>query len=255
MKKRHLRDLYVRGTLHTMNDNTPNEEAVTVFLKKLNLAENEKAIRKANAARAVEMAAAEDPQSEIYLAVLGDAMDTPRENLVEHLISEPLSKKREAIELEIGAKDEWSKENYLQGLNDAWLDGMRERFHTDPDDKEARATFEAMKRFSDEVDVLVEGEAKALRRDYEHTPEEELREKAIKSLLKQRADIIWVDTYRKAELLMATRDEDNHRELYFEEVTDLDELETPTLLNLLKAYREMLVEPQEGKDSEETPSS
>lgn len=255
MKKRHLRDLYVRGTLHTIDDGTPGEEPVSVYLKKLNLNENEEAIRKANAARAVVIAAIEDPDSDLYKAALGDAAETDRANLIEYLISEPLSKARESAEAELGANPEWEDNDYLQGLNNAWMGGLNDKFHEDPEDEEAKKVFEALKRFADEVENVLEGEAKALRRDYEFVTEEELRGKAVKAFLKARSDLTWVDVYRKAELLLAVRNPEDPKERYFEELSEIDELETPVLLDLLRAYRDMTTDPQEGKDLPETPTS
>lgn len=245
MKKRHLRDLYVRGTIHTVDD---GEGGVTVYLKKLNLTENEEAIRRANAARSIIIAAQDDPESDLYKAALGEAHDSTRTDLIEYMISGPLADKRESVAAEVAARPEWSDNDYLQGLNDAWTGGLKDKYQENPEDEEVKPVFEALKRYGDEVDQLIEGEAIVLRRDMEMISDQELREKAVKSLLKDRADLTWVDAYRKAELLMAVRDPDNTQERYFEELSDLDDLETPVILDLLRAYREMTVEPQEGKD-------
>ena len=254
MKKRHLRDLYVRGAVHTVDDGS-GEEPVTVYLKKLNLTENEEAIRLANAARAGVLAAAEDPDSEAFMASLGEAAEIDRSELVEYLIAEPLSKKRDSIEAEIGANPEWNDNDYLQGLTDAWRGGAAEKFQENPEDEEPKAIFEALRRFSDDVEAVLEGEAEALRHDYDFVSDQDLQLKAAKSLLKARSDMVWVDVYRKAELMLAVRSPEDIKERYFDDLRDLDDLETPVLLDLLRAYREMVVDPQEGKASQETPTS
>lgn len=253
MKKRHLRDLYVRGTVHTIDDGDGEPESV--FLKKLNLNENEEAVRLANAERSSYIAASRDPSSQKYKDVLAEVYETDRDILVDYLIAEPLAKHRESVEAEISANPEWEKDNYLQGLHDAWNKGLRDKYHLDNEDEEASKVFAELRRFAEEVDTVIEGYSKSLKAEYDGMSDEELNPKATEQLLKNQADMAWVDCYRKAELLFAVRDVDDHKERLFESLADIDELETETFLNLLRAYREMNVEPQEGKDSPETPSS
>lgn len=252
MKKRHLRDLYVRGALHTVDD---GDGGVTVYLKKLNLNENEQAVRIGNAAKARTLAAAEDEESDLYQSILLDALEASRETLIGYLTAEPLSKRRESVEAEIADNPEWDKDGYLQGLTDAWNEGLREKFSEDPEDPDAKPVYDALKRYSDEVEAVMEGEAAALAREYEDAPDSELQRQAVKHLIKARSDMAWVDAYRKAELVFAIRDPDDHHVRYYRDIRDLEDLEIPVLLSLLTAYRELSVDPNEGKELEETPSS
>lgn len=252
VKKRHLRDLFVRGIVKTIDD---GQGGVTVYLKKLNLSENEQAVRKANAERAKVLAAAMDETSDLYQGVLGDAIEADRDTLLDYLIAEPLMRKRESIEAELSTQDQWAKDSYLQGLTDAWLNGLRDKFQEDPEDEDAKRVFDALTVYSNQIEELVEGESAALKRDYDDISDDELRTKVVKLLLKNRAELVWVDCYRKAELLYGVRDADAIHERYFETLEDVHGLETEVLLPLLKAYRELDVDPSEGKDSEETPTS
>lgn len=253
MKKRHLRDLYVKGTLHSVEDDTG--ESVDVYLKKLNTTENEEAVRRANAARATILAGAADNDSDIYLSALSDAMDATRETLVDYLIAEEAGKRRESVEAEISHNPEWSDNDLLQGLSDAWRGGLAEQYKEDPENPEAKSVFEKLKQFAEEVEAVMDGEIASLRRNWEEADIALLQRKAVDVLLKIKADLTWVEEYRKSELFLGVRDPDNIREQYFEDRRELDELETPVLLDLLRAYREFVTDPQEGKDSQGTPSS
>lgn len=254
MKNKHLSELFVRGTLHTITDEQ-GEGTATVFLKKLNLTESEKAVRKANAARAAIIADSRDPDSEAYGDTLADALETSREALVDFIIREDLAKARETAAAEIAAQPEWDDDNFLQGLNDLWADGLNDQFLEDQDDPEAKRVFEALQRFTNEVEAAVEGTAASLRLDYAEVSDKDLRDRAIKQLLKDRADLQWVDIYRKWELVLAVRHADDHKKKYFDKIEDLEDLEAEVLIGLLRAYRELSVEPAEGKDLPETPSS
>lgn len=254
MRKGHLRDLYVKGRVHKMIDEVNDVEA-ELFLKKLNTSENEQALRAANAARAVLLAAAADPTSDIYLATLGEAMDEDRDRLIDYLISEEVAKLRDSAEAEIGDKEEWSDDDYLQGLSDAWRNGLEDKWKADPEDPDAKRVFEALKKFAAEVSVRMEGELAHLRRNWEDVPDQELREKATTHLLKIRSDISWVEEFRKAELMIGCRLVEDHQKKYFDYRYELDDLETDVIIGLLRAYRELTTEPTEGKELQETPNS
>jgi hypothetical protein len=148
-----------------------------------------------------------------------------------------------------------SDENYLQSLGDAWRDGLNDRFQEDPEDDEAKRCFAEMKRFSDAVDELVEGHLEELRKEFEDVPRESLEKKALVQLLKNQADVEWAETYRNAQIYLATRFVDDTKKLYFDGVGDVKDLETATLLDLLVTYRSLTIDPTEGKGLEETPSS
>lgn len=257
MKKRHLRDLYVRGKLVTISDSpednpevegeTVDENAVQVYVKKLNMHETEQALRAANMVRAATIAASKDPEHTVYKSVLADVLDMPVEDMKDFLISLPLAEKRESVEAEIAANPEWEEDNVLQGLTDAWREGLHDKFVKDAEDPEAKPVYEQLKRYSDEVEAVLEREAVALRRDLDDLSEEELRKRTTEQMLKNKADMDWSDAYRKSELLHAVRDPEDHTKKYFEGLSDLDELEKLTMLRLLAEYRGVTVDPKEGK--------
>lgn len=270
IRERTLSDLFVTGKVHTLSDGKTvtdpetGEEVelapVTVYVKKLNNNETQEAIKLANSARARITAATRDETSEIYQEILDEAVDTPDENLIEYLIAEPLSQKRESIEAELADNPEWAEDDYLQGLGTAWAEGLREKYHSKEDDEEAIRVFNEMKRFYDEVDEILAAEEESLRRQWEHTPRETLERKAIERLLSNRGNLEWSDVFRDAQIYISTRLVDDPEERYWGDnakkaLAKIKNLETPVKLELLVVYRSLAVEPSEGKDSEETPAS
>lgn len=275
MTQRHLRDLYVRGTLVNMVDEggtaLPEDDpeggppSASVFVKKLNTAESAEAVRMASAARATVLAARKDESSDLFISAVDEIDGMTREEIVDFLISEDLSKKTDSIKAEEASEDEWSKDDYLQGLNDAWDGGLGEVWlktataeeGTEPlaQAEEAARVYAELKRFQDRITTQITSTADYLRRDYEDVSMEVMQPKAVQRLIKVRGDIAWLDEYRKAEVYLATRDPENHRVKYFETRAEVDELELPILLNLLRTLSELAVDAQEGKDLQATPAS
>jgi hypothetical protein len=255
-KKRRLEDLYVVGRDLVVDD---GQGQVAVWLQKLNPLEHEKAIRKAGAAKARGLMVRNDPDSEGWQEAYADVEDLgPREEIIEYLIVEDVAKTQESAEAELAFTDEWSKEDYLQGLRDAWEDPerpLKDTYAQDPEDPEARRVFLELKRFADTVTSRVEPEMGRLRRDYQDVPDETLRRKATERFIELRAGLAWLREYRYCEIWLATRDPDNHDAYYFPDREAVDRLSPQVYRTLVGAYQELTVEPMEGKGSEPTRSS
>jgi hypothetical protein len=257
MKRRRLEDLYVLGRELALDDG--KGEPVVVWIQKMNPLEHEKALRKAGAAKAKILMVRHDRDSEDWQEAYTDVEDTGgRAELVEYLITEDVGKAEESAEAELSFADEWSKDNYLQGLRDAWDDPdhpLREVYAENPEDPEASRVFLELKRFSDQVIARVAPEAERLRRDYEEVPEETVRERATEHLIELRAGLAWIREYRRCEVWLGTRDPDNHDAYYFPNRDAVDRLSYDTFRELSDAYQQLTVEPLEGKGSPEIPSS
>lgn len=258
-KKRRLEDLYVRGRELSIDDGSG--DPVTVWLQKLNPLEHEKAIRRSGAARAQVLLAARDQDSEEWGEAYADVRDLgDRTILVEYLIADDVVKTRDSKEAELSFGEEWTKDNFLQGLRDAWEgdgngSGLKERFAVDPNDEEAHKVFVELKRFSDLVDAEAEPEIERLRRDYADISEQELQDKALGRFIELRAGLAWLREFRHSEAYFATRDIDDHRRYYFTERQQVDVLSPEVFNEISVAYQQLMVESAEGKDSPRTPSS
>lgn len=254
MKRRRLSDLYVVGKEITFDDG--QGAPITIWLQKINSVEHDSCMRRAAAARAAHLASRKNKESEEYKAIYGEVTDfANRETLIDLIIREELSQRRLRIEAEIGAEAEWSDDEYLQGLYDSWNDGLKDDYARNPDDPEAKRVFEELKRFTMAVEKAVEGERKALLKDYESTSEEELHERAVEFFIKHTASTAFMDEYDLQQIYYATRLPEKHTQRYFETIDEIRALASEVKEKLFEEYRNLTVGVVEGKSLEETPTS
>lgn len=245
-KKRRLSDLFQKGQLLQFDDG--DGDVVEVYLKKLSPIELETVLRNANSARARYVTALRDPSSKEYNEVYAASVDslTDQTLCIEFLVDNDLVGRMMSIESELADEPEWKDKGYLQGLYDAWNDGLSEK---DPEeDEEARRVKAELDRFQGLVEEAMETAREIQRKKYEMMPEEDLQKLALEKLLKARADSAWLNELRLSEVYVATRDPENHKRMYFDTREDLAELPGEVLRKLLDTYREMTVEVVEGKD-------
>lgn len=243
-KKYRLEDLFVVGQELTIED-ARNGRSVTVWLQKLNSLEHEKAMRRASAARSRVLSGREE--SELEMAQ-DEAGQLGREGWVEYLTADALNKKIPSIESELAAEEEWAESDYIQGLRDVWDATMRYIYEDDPLDAEASKIKEELKRFRDELEKRIDGERESIRRDFETKNSEDLERRVVDRLIQARGDMVWLAEFRKCEIWLATREPDDHHQLYFESRETVDKLSHEVLVQLMSAYQELSVEPIEGKD-------
>lgn len=252
--KRKLADLYVRGTPVSLDDG--NGESVEVWVQKLTPVEQEKAVRKANAFRSRLVAEAHDETSELFMSAKGEVEDLTRAELLNQIAQFDVARHAAALEAEVESDDKWTKEGYLQGLYDAWNDGMRERYAADPEDEEAKRVYTAMEEYITVVNAKVDKEINRVRTELDETrSDEQLRKTGVENALMSRVDIQWMAEYRRCQVWLSVRDPENHRAHYFDGREEVDELAQETLLHLIEAYSSLEVDVIEGKGSEETPDS
>lgn len=257
MTKRRLEDLYVRGRQLVIDDGTG--DPVEVWLQKLNPLEHEKSIRKAGAAKARVLMAMKDHDSEEYQEAFSDVLDFgSREALVDYLIAEEASRINETKETELSFQEEWHKEGYLQGLQDAWEDPerpLKDVYATNPADIEANRVFLELKRFADQVTAEIDPLLDELRARYQDASEEDLQAEALKRFMELRAGLAWLREYRRNEVFFATREPEDHRKYYFATRDQVDELSNEVYHQLSDGCQELMVESGEGKDLPSSPSS
>jgi hypothetical protein len=173
-KRKKLGDLFQIGKPVTISESIGGEVYEdTVWLQKLNSIELDKAFRRANALRARLLTAKTDIESDEYLSMLSEVMSMgdDRDTLINYVLAPERAKSILICEAEHAAEEEWSHENYLQGLRDAWSDGgVKEEFARNPEDPAAKRVILELRRFADGVDVLVEREMSQKRATYEDMP-------------------------------------------------------------------------------------
>ena len=250
---RRLEDLYVVGKFIPFDDG--RGDPVTVWLRKLNPIESTQAVRRANAERSKVRAARHDPESDIYLEVFYEVADIGDiEELVEYVALDELNTLTIQTEARLAEEEEWSKEDYLQGLRDAWQGGLLEEFLKDSEHPEAKRVFTELQRFDDAVKAEVATGAEAIKNGYRRESMEDLRAKAVEQMLTYRASGAWVDEFHRCEVWLGTFEEDTKTQ-YWPDRKQVDGLSATVLNKLMSEYAELSVDVQEGKDSEATPDS
>lgn len=252
-KRRRLTDLYVRGIEHVIDDG--NGGPVAVWIQKLVPYEVKQAAEKANAVRAriVALKFADD-QQEARLSLLSrmesDGMISDRQEMIEFLEAEKLLEMHRSHEAELAEEDEWAKNGYFDGLYDSWVEGgMRERYALDPEtDEEARAVFEALERFDNEVERRMVGERKSIAREYAGKSDKALRELVLDRVIDMEADMEWSQEYQFWELFFSVRDAEDHRDRYFRDIEEVKTLPEEVYKSLVLAINELHVDQIEGKD-------
>lgn len=252
MKKRRLSDLYQHGRDITIDD---GDGGVTVWVQKLSPVDHESALRKANAARARVLSLRNHKDTPEYEAVLVEVQAATTEDIITELVDYGVAQKRLAVEAELAAEEEWDKDDYLQGLKDAWEGGLKDTYATNKEDPEASRVFVELKRFLDTADERIDAERARLERDFADLDREELEERLVDRHLDSEADMEWIKEYRKCEVWLSVRDAEDHSRRYFRERKEIDDLAQEVLTPLVQAYQELSVDVLEGKDSRETPAS
>lgn len=249
IKNRRLSDLYVKGKTITIGD---DDDTVTVWMQKLNSSEHEAIIRKANAARAKLLAGSKDEESEEYQALCGEVMELEKDEMIDILIANELANKAQAIESEISEKEEWSKDNYVQGLRDAWLGGLSEEFHKERTEESVKV-FEELKRFTDQVNAELDAARLDLQAAHLERNLDSIYKEAVEQRIVSAGNMEWLKTYRKGEVVYSVRDPEDHKIRLLDWNSDgghdcIDDLQEEVLNRLMSEYRDMSVEPVEGKD-------
>ena len=247
MAQRRLTDLYVTGKEITIEDSIGE---IVVWMQKLNPVQREQAFAKSNSARAkvltVKGLADDDPDKAQYI-VQANAFSQDKDTVIDMLAAEEVTRAEQACEAEVSEQEEWTKDEYLTGLQDSWEDGIKDRF-LDKDDKEAQRVFLELKRFADQVEKATIPHKKSIRKGYAHKTDFELGKELVNKLIDSEGDMAWITEYRRCQVWLATREPTDHRKLYFVDRKEVDDLQAEVLINLIQEYANLEVEPQVGKE-------
>lgn len=258
MASRNLADLYTLGKEVKINDDGGGEPVV-VWMSKLRTFQAEKALKKANAARAIRFSITKDKESDDYLSIVSLSHDIDREQMVKDVAGKDLVAKYQALEAQLGAEDEWAKDDYLQGLKDAWTGregpNLSFRWAEDEDDPEAKRVHDELEKFANELQKRYDSDEKIILDSYDSIPEDKLREQWVADRIEWDANDAWFREFKLQELFYSIRDPQDHKKYYFGSRDEIDELAQEVLLVLISEYNALAVDVQEGKDSPSIQSS
>jgi len=241
-----LADLYITGKEVHIDDGV--NKPVVVYVRKLNSVDHDKAIKRANAARSRVLAVRGTPESDAYDDLMGTARLLSREEVVDFLLQEHRQDRLPVIEAEMAAEDEWAKDEYLTGLRDAWEGGLNDTYAKAPEDEEAKRVFGEMQRFNKAVAGILDDAVASFEADLDQRSDEDLRREIFDKTLETQGNIAWVQEFRRCEVWLGVREPDKKTRVFVER-EEIDELSEEVFATLLRAYSEIGVEPQEGKES------
>lgn len=251
-KKRRLTDLYIVGQEVVFDDG--QGDPVTVYVRKLSPVDHETALRNANAARsrasAVKTEVASDEHEQLKRMV--DTYSV--EDLVSYLVEDRRQNRKAVIEARVADEEEWSKENYLQGLHDSWNDTLQIRAIESPDDSDVVRVRAELDRYEATVDAELKAETDDLEVELGDRPTEQLRDQVLDKVIDVRSAMAWITEYRRCEVWLSVRELDR-KTRYFENRQEVDELPLEIFDRLSATYMAISVDTIEGKGSAETPPS
>lgn len=254
-KRRRLTDLYMVGKELTFSDSLDEnneDDPVTVWINKLSPIEQRDAADQATKARAnvltIKNSPALAPERLLYEDQIYDLGLDTRDLQVEFLASAKIQEAEQSNEERIGAEDEWSNDQYLTSLREAWNDGLFEKWAEDPEDGEAKKVYDELKRFANEVAVATEDERVNILAEYEHVSDQEIFKDTVDKIIDSEADFAWMNEFACWQVFYAVRNPDDHKTRYFESRDEVSCLDNRILSEIVREYREMTVEGVEGKD-------
>lgn len=285
--RRHLTDLYQTGRELTFKEGEkpilddagepvldeygePTMEPIygeTVWVQKLTLLDHKAAVRRADAAKAVILIASRDKDGDEWksaLSMVDEVCRDDRDLMIDYLIADKLASRQEAIGGEVEGEEvegddgkpgpnEWKKDNYLQGLFDAWngvdaeADSLKVRFAQDANDPEAKRVFEEMARFIAAVDERMEEERLEFLADIGEMDLDQLRTKIAELHLESRSNQVFWEEFSACRIYLGLRKAEKHATYYLQSREDVEKLHPSVAEAVLAAIEEMAIDVTEGK--------
>lgn len=254
--KRRLTDLWVVGRELTLDDG--EGEPITVWLQKINAIESSEATRRCDAARARMLASrnSDDDEWQSMVTTVREYAGGDKARIVGFLVLDKRNELERVAEAKLANEEEWSKDNYIQGLMDAWRDDLERRWLADNDDTEAANCKAELDRFAKEVADDVDSEVSLLTDAWGEEPSGQLEERMAQKLIEVDAGQAWMVELWACQIYFGTREVDNHKQRYFMSRDEVDTLAPRTYEALRQAYADLEVDVAEGKGlPAPTPSS
>jgi len=171
-----------------------------------------------------------------------------REDMLIYITAEEMGRLRTSIEARVAAKKKWSENDYLQGLSDAWYDGLKERYDLDNDDAEAKVVFDKLSEWTKEVESEYERESADIMVGKEVLTDAEVERKAVDQMLDHQANAAQLESYNRWRLYFATFEDAEFVQHFFESPDEVGEWPTDFTSRLTDEYEAMSVGYLEGKD-------
>ena len=250
-----LADLYVVGEVVTIGD---EENSVDVYIRKLNSIDAQTAVKRAAAVRARALIVSKHQDSDEFLVFVSQAQDLGREGMIDIIIAADAQNIASRLEAEYADEKEWSEDGYLEGLRDAWEE-VKDDYHDaeegSPEKAEADRVFAELKRFQVKVEAAINREIEDVRAAYDGVSDIDLAFKTAEKLVSAQADQDWLIEFQRSQLWLGVRDPNQRNKKYFASRAEVDELAPEVIGELIRHFNRITVDPTEGKESGEAPTS
>lgn len=263
---------------------------VTLWVAKLSDLEMGEAFKHAARAQSVAMAAARDPESEQYTNMAASVAGMERDSLIDILVdrdypeleswddSGAVPEKYAAVEARVHGEpdidtetgdeipNEWAKEDYLEGLREAWWGGLDRAYAADPNDYEAKRTLDEITRFNDEVEHEYGEARKDARAELDQFTDTRLVDDVVDLLASIDGQAAWQEEYQVRVVFLATRNCDGpdpddpthrrckcrgtgrkHADFHFQSIDEVRSTDGRVRIPIYLAWNQLMVSPREGK--------
>jgi hypothetical protein len=249
--KRRLSDLFVMGEEVTFDDG--DGDGISVWVQKLTPAETQLAVEKSRPSKTKIISIKKLPDDHHlklrYLDELESSGIEDKIDFIKFLIRPKLEEARLSAQERIAAEDEWSKDDYLSGLQEAWNDELQAKWvKSDDDSEEANRVYDELKRYTDQVIKEVESAEQELINELDDLSLEALQKRAVNRLIETHGDNVLIAEFRKQQLYYSVREADSHKTRYFDNIEEIDTLPEVIHTRLLTVYSELAVDSFEGKE-------
>lgn len=258
-RRRRLTDLYRVGRIVKFDDGL-DDETVEVWVQKPNEVEMANIYRRAGAEKTRYMTRAEDVDSDEYQDALGDLREMGDDDIILTLaMAAETGRARQRIEsqLEHDPDGEWAKDDYLQGMFDAWHGdaenpGLKDAHALDPEGEtaegaEALKVFGELKRFQDQVTERFNVEHERLLADWRAMPKDKVEHQAVKHFVENDATEIFMQEFNRQAIFYSVRDPEDRDKRYFETRKEVDLLGDQVIVRLMVEINDFIVSSSEGK--------
>lgn len=221
-----------------------------VWLRKMTVIQDREATRESLKVRAnyeiIKKADKLDPDRlgiREIVETLGDARD-----LATFILGDEHAKLEASVRSKMSYEDKWSKNNYLDTLQEAWLGGMKDRFDRDADDQEARKIFEVLLEFEQEVAEQLLIEFSDLVEAKLDLPEETLIEECVDRLLDFQAIYAQAEEFNYWKIYFAAFNDAEFKTKLWDTIDAVKNAPGDLIKELIEEYEDMSVGVVGGKD-------
>lgn len=249
-KERRLSELYVTGREVVFDDG--EGEPLELWLQKLTPAETQEAVNRSRPAKSRITSIKRLPDDASERMLYFDQMDEygiyTTDEMIAFLIQPKLNQYALSAEARVADEKEWSEDDYLTGLQNAWNEGLKDTYAADPEDADAARVFGELRKYTDQVQAEIDAEERELTYELQDLEEDELRKRIVNKLIEDHGDNALIEEFRRQQLFFATRLGSDHSKRYFQSREEVDSCQGPVYNKLVLTYIELSVDSFEGKD-------